>query len=65
MTKAEFESRHIGISEADLDKMLAEIDVSSMDELIAQTIPSSIRLNRELNIPEALTEQQYLKELRQ
>jgi len=65
MTKAEFESRHIGISEADLDKMLAEIDVSSIDELIAQTIPSSIRLNRELNIPEAFTERQYLKELRE
>ncbi len=65
MTKTEFESRHIGISEEDAEKMLAEIDASSIDELISQTIPASIRMNRDLNIPEALTEWQYLKELRE
>lgn len=65
MTKAEFEGRHIGISDIDAEKMLAEIGVSSIEELIAQTIPASIRINRELNIPDGLTEYEYLKELRE
>src|SRR5262249_11916294 len=46
-------------------KMLAEIGISSIEELIGQTVPSSIRMNRELNVPEALTERQYLNELRE
>ncbi|MBK5284708.1 MAG: glycine dehydrogenase (aminomethyl-transferring), partial [Bacteroidia bacterium] len=65
MITKEFENRHIGISEKDLDKMLAETGVSSLDELISQTIPSSIRLKNELNIPDGLTEFQYLKALRE
>jgi glycine dehydrogenase len=64
MTK-EFETRHIGIAEKDLGKMLEEINVSSLDELITQTIPSSIRLKNDLNIPDGLTEFQYLKALRE
>ena len=38
-----------------------------MDELIEQTIPSEIRLNNQLNLDKALSEQEFLihiKELR-
>ena len=65
MNTREFENRHIGIWEKDAEKMLADISASSLDELIAQTIPSSIRLTNELNIPDGLTEFQYLKTLRE
>lgn len=65
MKNKDFENRHIGIAEKDIEKMLEETGVSSLDELIAQTIPASIRLKNELNIPDGLTEFQYLKELRQ
>jgi glycine cleavage system pyridoxal-binding protein P len=40
----QFQSRHIAPNEADTAKMLKTIGVSSLDELIAQTIPDQIRL---------------------
>ncbi|HLG36091.1 MAG TPA: aminomethyl-transferring glycine dehydrogenase [Bacteroidia bacterium] len=65
MNSKDFENRHIGIAEKDLHAMLEKIGVSSLDELISQTIPSSIRLKNELNIPDGLSEFQYLKALRE
>ena len=55
-----FSERHIGSNEAEKQAMLAKIGVSSIAELIDKTIPSQIRLGRELNISDALTEQEYL-----
>ena len=49
-------SRHIGISETDEAQMLRTIGVNSLDELIAQTIPSNIRLAESLELPDPLTE---------
>ena len=46
----EFSQRHNSISENDQKKMLSEIGVKSMDELINLTIPDSIRLKSELNL---------------
>lgn len=59
----QFKTRHIGITEHDKQKMLEEIDLSSMDELIDQTIPSDIRLKEPLSLPEALTENEYAEEI--
>ena len=39
----EFAARHIGVSAVDLPKMLEVIGVASLDELIEQTVPGSIR----------------------
>jgi glycine dehydrogenase len=64
MPRITFASRHIGISGQDLPEMLKTIGVSSIDKLIEETVPSGIRLNRKLNIPEALTEYEYLTEIR-
>ena len=50
--------RHIGISEQEEALMLQAIGLSSIDELIEQTIPESIRLNEKIDLPEALTERQ-------
>jgi len=38
-------SRHIGVSSEEIQEMLKIVGVESLDELIAQTIPSSILLN--------------------
>ncbi len=58
-----FKYRHIGISEADKQSMLERIGLSSMEELINQTIPADIRLAAPLSLPAALTEQEYAGEI--
>jgi glycine dehydrogenase len=59
-----FTKRHNGISNAELDDMLAQIGVDSLDQLIDETVPDGIRMQRELNVPEAVTEFEYLQQLK-
>ncbi|HYG01615.1 MAG TPA: aminomethyl-transferring glycine dehydrogenase [Chryseosolibacter sp.] len=56
-----FESRHIGPDLKQTQEMLKTIGVSSVDELIEQTIPSSIRLKKALNLPVAQSEFEFLR----
>lgn len=63
MKMEQFKNRHIGISESDKQKMLETIGLSSINELIAQTIPADIRLPQPLSLPAALTEQEYAEEI--
>lgn len=44
--------------------MLATLDVASLDELMDQVVPESIRSRAALNLPPALTEEQALARLR-
>ncbi|TAE46614.1 MAG: glycine dehydrogenase (aminomethyl-transferring) [Bacteroidetes bacterium] len=60
-----FLSRHIGPSASETAEMLQVIGVDSLEELIAQTVPASIRLTQPISRREALSEHQYLRELRQ
>lgn len=60
-----FEHRHIAPSNADVAEMLKAIDAKSLEDLINQTIPDNIRLKHDLNLPEALSEFEYLKKLKQ
>jgi len=60
-----FSERHIGSNEAEKQAMLAKIGVSSIAELIDKTIPAPIRLGRELDVTDALTEQEYLTHINQ
>jgi len=62
---SEFESRHIGPREYDTREMLQTIGVAGLDELIQQTIPNSIRVQREPVIPAPLTEYGYLQLMRE
>ena len=64
MSYADFLSRHIGIDSASEQAMLQAIGVNSLDQLIDETVPASIRLKKKLNIPESVSEFQFLKELR-
>ena len=60
-----FIDRHIGITETEEKEMLAFIGAKNSDELIDQIIPKNIRYENELELPEALTEFQYLKHIGQ
>jgi len=55
-----FQLRHIGPSEAEQAEMLKACGVSNMDELINSTIPKDIRKHTPLNLPKALSEQEYM-----
>lgn len=59
-----FQRRHIGISEEEKTEMLSQIGVKSLDELIDLTIPDHIRASKEMDIPNAISEYQYLKDLK-
>jgi glycine dehydrogenase len=56
-----FSRRHIGPSEAEKKAMLATIGIDSISTLIDRTIPAQIRLDGELKIADAMTEQEYLQ----
>jgi len=58
-----YQNRHIGPDETSLKKMLKEIGCDSLDQLIDETVPSNIRLKEPLNLPEAISEYQYLQEI--
>ncbi|MDO5522618.1 MAG: aminomethyl-transferring glycine dehydrogenase [Bacteroidia bacterium] len=58
-----FKTRHIGIKPENTEKMLHTIGVSSLDELINQTIPSDIRLKKPMALPQALSEPEYAEEI--
>ena len=60
-----FENRHIGANENDIKKMLNTIGLSSVDELIHQTIPNSILKNSPLKIQDAITENDYLIKIKE
>lgn len=60
-----FEERHIAPQGQDVPEMLKTIGVESHDQLIAETIPSKIRLKTPLNLPPALSEAGYLNRLKQ
>ena len=54
-----FADRHIGLSDEEMQSMLAELGVASLDELIDQTVPSDIRLQDPLYLPSAMSEVEY------
>ena len=60
---AKFSERHIGPNVQETNAMLAKVDVNSISELIDKTIPSHIRLKGELNVSEAMSEQEYLNHI--
>ncbi len=60
-----FSARHIGVSnEKELSEMLRTIGVKTVDELIGQVIPSSIRLKKPLALPEGMSEYEFAAHIR-
>ncbi|HRP90681.1 MAG TPA: aminomethyl-transferring glycine dehydrogenase [Edaphocola sp.] len=60
----EFEGRHVGPNDAQNKEMLATIGIESVETLMDKTIPTNIRLPRALNLPPAMSEQDYLRMLK-
>ncbi|HET6835491.1 MAG TPA: aminomethyl-transferring glycine dehydrogenase [Acidimicrobiales bacterium] len=59
-----FPDRHIGISAADADRMLAMLGLASLDDLIDQAVPAAIRDDKPLALDDALSEPHALAHLR-
>ena len=63
-TSEEFIYRHIGPSQEDQTKMLDYIKQSSLDNLIKNTVPENILLQKDLKIDSSLSESEALKKLK-
>ncbi|HMJ71676.1 MAG TPA: aminomethyl-transferring glycine dehydrogenase [Cyclobacteriaceae bacterium] len=62
--REQFQSRHIGPDSEQVRQMLQLIKASSVDELISQTIPANIRLKKNLQLPPAQSEFEFLNAFR-
>ena len=56
MNPNSFEHRHIGVKQNEIKKMLKSIGVNSIDKLIEETIPKSIRKKGKLVIDDGISE---------
>ncbi len=59
-----FDRRHIGIEPTDIDSMLGVIGATSVEELVSQTLPASIRQTQPLATGSAMSEAEALAFLR-
>ena len=59
-----FEARHIGPQDAAITTMLERVGAASLDELISDVVPDSIRQQSSLDLPAVLSEQQALEAIR-
>ena len=59
-----FSDRHIGPDNSDQENMLKTLQLSSIEELIDQTIPSSIRLNKKMDLPKAMNESELIDHMK-
>ncbi len=55
-----FSSRHIGINKEQKNYMLDSLGIDSIEQLISETIPKNIRLKKDLDLEEALSENEFL-----
>ena len=60
----EFRSRHIGPNEKDTTDMLKVIGEKSLEDLVNKTVPSNIRMEQALDIPSAMSENEYLQHIK-
>ncbi len=56
-----FAFRHIGVDDKEQQEMLKIVNAKSLDDLVLKTVPKNIVFNRELNLSEPLTENEYLE----
>ena len=64
MSMYRFSDRHIGPRDNDIVDMLKAVNASSLKQLIDETIPQKIHLDRKMNLPEALSESRYIDHIR-
>lgn len=59
-----FADRHIGPSQTEIDFMLGELGLNSLEELVDKTVPASIKQKKDLNLPEPLSETELIAKAR-
>ncbi len=59
-----FIPRHIGVNSGEIDQMLDVLELASVEDLIAKTVPAAIRFDGILNLPEAKGEHELLQNLK-
>jgi len=59
-----FQDRHLGPSEAEAERMAHQMGLASVDALIDQTVPQSLRTTRPLDLPAPQDESQLLEGLK-
>ena len=60
MNTTEFVNRYISLNEQDKREMLNKIGVKDTEELLSQTIPTAIRLQKDLELSTPLSEYEML-----
>lgn len=66
MSQDKFVERHIGMNDQELAQMLQVIGVKSVEELILQVVPATIRLKQPLNLPaEGMSEYEFMNHIRE
>jgi glycine dehydrogenase len=65
MSAVPFVRRHIGPAPEEIEQMARAVGADSLDDLIDQTVPESIRLPAPLNLPAARSEEAALRDLRE
>ncbi|MFP2996215.1 aminomethyl-transferring glycine dehydrogenase [Spongiivirga sp. MCCC 1A20706] len=58
-----FANRHIGPTESERDIMLKTLNIESIDQLMYETIPDNIKLEKPLKLDDALSEYEYTKHI--
>lgn len=64
-SRVSFEARHNSPTSQEIKQMLTRLGCNSLDELINETIPKSIRFDKELNLPKTSNEYQFLNEFKE
>src|SRR5215207_887496 len=59
-----FVRRHIGPSPEEQKRMLETMGIASLDTLVSETVPQSIRMARRLDLPSGITETALLQRAR-
>ncbi len=59
-----FLNRHIGPRDEEVDLMLRKIGVDSLETLIKETIPENIRLSKDIQLDDEMSESDYLMHLK-
>lgn len=61
----QFVNRHIGPSDKEVEQILQEIGINSLDQLVDETIPENIRVREKLNLSEPLTEYEFIQHIKE
>ncbi|MCH1570651.1 MAG: aminomethyl-transferring glycine dehydrogenase [Longimicrobiales bacterium] len=61
----DFEGRHLGPRPSSVNEMLETLGYDSVDALVGDVVPASIHFRETLDLPDALTEADFLERLRE